>query len=87
MCEKERKESEMKKRFLPSMALFEEAILGHPQVQLGGGNKDFNLLTEAAVMQISETNKIRELRRAMGEIPETAKEKELKAKKEVAKEW
>ena len=56
------------------------------QVKLQG-NQDVNLITEAAVLEISETNKIRELYRAISEIPETEKEKELKVKQEVAKEW
>ena len=44
------------------------------------GNQDVNLITEAAVLKISETNKIRDLYRAISEIPETAKEKELEEK-------
>ena len=68
------------------MALFEEVISDHRQVELGG-NQDVNLITDAAVLEIRETTKIRELYRALSEIPETAKAKELKVKQEVAKEW
>ena len=50
-------------------------------------NQDFNLITDAAVLKINETGKIRELCRALSEIPATATEKELKAKQEVANEW
>ena len=56
-------------------------------VEAGGGNQDVNLITESACLKINEANKIRELYRALSEIPETAKDKELKAKQEVANGW
>ena len=74
------------KQVLAALALFEEVISDHRQVELGG-NQDVNLITDAAVLEIRETTKIRELYRALSEIPETAKAKELKVKQEVAKEW
>ena len=45
------------------------------------------LIAEEAVLKVSETNKIRELYRITNEIPETEKEKELRIKQEVEKEW
>ena len=45
-------------------------------------NQDANPITEVAVLKINETDKIRELYRAICEIPETPNETELKMKKE-----
>ena len=59
---------------LASRALFEEVILDQRQVRLKE-NQDVNLITESAVLKISETNEIRELYRALIEIPETERRK------------
>ena len=82
MCAKER--NWRKQTGLAAMALFEEAILDHLQVKLTG-NQDVNLITESEVLQISETDKIRELYRALSEIPETAKGKNWKKSKKFRK--
>ena len=57
---------------LASMGLFEEAILDKCQAKLNA-NQDVKLITEAAGLEISETNKIRDLCRAFREIPEKRK--------------
>ena len=84
MCEKER--NWIRKQVLSSLAHFGEAISDQCQLKLQE-NQDVNLITDAAVLEINESGKIRELCRAIGEIPETAKKKELKEKREVAKDW
>ena len=45
------------------------------------------LIAEEAVLKVKEANKIRELYRILNEIPETEKEKELRIRQEVEKEW
>ena len=49
-------------------------ILDQCQLKLKG-NQDANLITESAVLEINEANKIRELYRTLREIPETEKGK------------
>ena len=44
-------------------------------------------ITEVAVLKINERNKIRELYRAIGEIPETEKEKNANKRQEVEAGW
>ena len=49
--------------------------------------ESLKLIAEGAVLKVKETNKIRELYRILNEIPESYKEKELRIKQEVEKEW
>ena len=44
-------------------------------VRRKGDNEDTKLISEEAVLKVSEANKIRELYRIMNEIPETEKGK------------
>ena len=59
---------------LAAFALMEEVILDQRQVKLKA-NQDANSITEVAVLGINEAAKIRELYRALCEIPDNAKEK------------
>ena len=52
-----------------------------------GKNESSKLIAEGTVLKVKETNKIRELYQIMNEIPESYKEKELRIKQEVEKEW
>ena len=74
MCEKERVEGEQP--VLTAMALLEEVILGQRQQNLKE-NQDAIRINEVAVLGINETNKIRELYRVLGEIPENGKGKNV----------
>ena len=55
---------------LTALALLGEVISDHRQVELKE-NKDAGLITVVAVSKINETNRIREIYRTIGEIPET----------------
>ena len=44
-------------------------------------------IAEVAVLKINETSKIRELYRAIGEIPETEKERMVNKRQEVEAGW
>ena len=64
---------------------FGRGDFGSLSVEAEGKSKlEFN--TESEVLGIGEADRIRELCRALCEIPETARA-ELESKKEVAKEW
>ena len=64
----------------------EEVILDQRQ-QNSEENQDVGRITEVAVLEINETNRIRELYREFCEIPETEKEKDVSKRQEVGKEW
>ena len=62
---------EEENQFLAARPLLEEVISDQCQAELKG-NQDVCLITDASVLGINESNKIRELCRALYEIPETA---------------
>ena len=62
---------------------FGRGDLDHCQLNLKG-NEDSGSITEAAVLEINEANKIRELCRALCDIPETEKGKNRNRRKKVA---
>ena len=74
------------KDVLASLALMEEMIANQCMVKRRK-NESSKLIAEGAVLKVKETNKIRELYRILNEIPESYKEKELRIKQEVEKEW
>ena len=70
---------------LTALALLGGVILDQRQKKLMG-NKDLVRITEVAVLKINEAGKIRERYRAIGEIPETEKERNVnKGKKWMGK--
>ena len=69
---------------LAALALLGEVILDLCQLKLKA-NQDVGLITESAVLEINETEEIRELYRTLCEIPETGKEKTRKRKS--GKQW
>ena len=77
---------EEEQRVLMALALLGEVILGQRQKRLME-NRDAGRITEVAVLKINEANKIRELYRRIGEIPETEKEKEVGKRGEMEEEW
>ena len=85
-CVRKKGNEEEQQQVLAALAMLGEVILDQRQLKLKE-NQDGDLITESEVFEINETNKIRELYRTLCEIPETEKEKDTKAKQEVAKEW
>ena len=77
---------EEEQRVLTELAFLAEVIFGQYQQKLKE-NQDVGRFTEVAVLKINETNKIRERYRALCEIPETEKEKDVNKRQEVGKEW
>ena len=73
-------------RVLTALCLLEEVILDQCQKNLKW-DPDVIRITEVAVSGINEATKIRELYRALCEIPETEKEKDANKMEEVEKEW
>ena len=73
-------------QILTALALLGGVILGQCQQKLEG-NRDVCRITEVAVLKINEASKIRELYRAIGEIPETEKERNAGKRQEVEEEW
>ena len=74
------------KDVLASLALMEEMVANQCMVKRRK-SESAKLLAEGAVLEVKETNKVRELYRIMNEIPESKKEKELRIRQEVEKEW
>ena len=73
-------------RVLTALAHLEEVISDQCQRNLKE-NQVVGRITEVAVLEINETNKIRELYRGIGEIPETEKEKDANKRQEVENGW
>ena len=71
---------EEEQRVLTELAFLAEVIFGQYQQKLKE-NQDVGRFTEVAVLKINETNKIRELCRAICEIPETEQEKDANKRK------
>ena len=71
-----RKKEEEEKHVLEEFALFGEIIAGQCQQKLKE-NQDPNRITELETLKINATNKIKELYRAISEIQETEKEKNV----------
>ena len=65
------------RKVLTALALMGELISDQRQVKLKE-NKDADSITEAAVLKVSESSNIREICRAICEIPENQSEIELK---------
>ena len=61
-------------QFLAALSHLGEAISDHRQVKLKE-NQDVDIITEAAVLKINESGKIRDLYRSLYEIPAIAREK------------
>ena len=57
------------KQVLPALSLMDELISDHCQLGFKE-NQDAGPITEAAVLKVNESNKIREIYRAILEIPE-----------------
>ena len=74
------------KDVLASLALMGEMIANQCMVKRRK-NESAKLLAEGAVLKVNEKNKVRELYRILNEIPESKKEKELRIKQELEKEW
>ena len=68
------------------MALFVDIILGQCQPKLKE-NQDVDRIAELSTSGIDEMNKIKELYRAISEIPETEKEKNVRERQKVEEEW
>ena len=71
-CGRKKGNEEEEQHVLAALALLGEVITDQRQVELKE-NQDADLITDSAVLGINETNKIRELYRALCEIPETVK--------------
>ena len=74
------------KDVLASLSLMEEMTVNQCMAKRRK-NEEAELIAEKAVLKVNGANKIRELYRIMNEIPESYKEKELRIKQEVEKEW
>ena len=69
-------------QFPAALVLMEEVILDQPQLKLKG-NQDVGPITYVAVLKINETGEIRNIYRAICEIPEKPNEIELETKQEM----
>ena len=84
--QRERKQGMGGRQVLAAMGLMEEMILDQRQFEFKE-NQDAGSITEVAVLEVNETNRIRGLCGAIFEIPANPKEIELKTKHEVEDEW
>ena len=73
------------KKILTELGIMEAVISNHRHVKLKE-NQEANLITKSAILKAQETNKIRELCRAIFEFPEKPSEIELRKKKEIETE-
>ena len=81
-----RKKEEEEKHVLAALALFGEIIADRCQQTLKE-NQAANRVTDLATLKINEKNKIKELYRAISEIPATEKEKNVRKSQKVEEEW
>ena len=81
-----KKGNEEERHVLTALALLGEVISDQCQKKLKE-NQDAGRITEVAVLGINESGKIREIYRAIGEIPETEKERNVNKMQEVGEEW
>ena len=80
------KAKEFKKGILTALAPMGELIANQRRLELKG-NRELDLTTNNAILEVQETHKIRGLNRAMCEFTEKTSEQELRKEKEMEIEW